>query len=269
MRYCRFIDGDRPRLGEVVGDAVHPLPAGTGLDGIIAGETGDHRAPRDLAGLTLAAPLEPGKIIGIALNYRAHAEETGREIPAEPRPFAKLATAVTGPSDPIRAPGFSSELDYEGELAVVIGRRARRVGSADALGHVLGYMVMNDVSARDAQRAEPQWLRAKGCDTFAPCGPWLTRAEAVGDPQDLRLRTWVNDEIRQDGRTNDMIFDVADLIAWISQAVTLEPGDVIATGTPSGVGVAMDPQRFLVGGDRVRIEIEGLGSIENTVEADA
>lgn len=269
MRYCRFIEGGRPRLGQLVEDAVHPLPRGAGLAEVVAGAAGDARAALDLADLALAAPVDPGKIIGIALNYRAHAEETGREIPAEPRPFAKLVTAVTGPMDEIRAPAFSSEIDYEGELAVVIGTRARRVPAADALDHVLGYMVMNDVSARDAQRAEPQWLRAKGCDTFAPCGPWLTRAEAIPDPQDLRLRTWVNDEIRQDGRTTDMIFAVADLIAWISQAVTLEPGDVIATGTPSGVGVAMDPPRFLADGDRVRVEIEGLGAIENSVVADA
>ena len=122
---------------------------------------------------------------------------------------------------------------------------------------------------QDAQRAEPQWLRAKGCDTFAPCGPWLTRADAVVDAQDLRVRTWVNDELRQDGNTGDMIFSIAELIAWLSRDVTLEPGDVIATGTPSGVGVAMDPPRFLSDGDRVRIEIDGLGAIDNPVVAGA
>lgn len=269
MRYCRFIDASRPRFGRIVDDEVHPLPIAAGLADVTAGTAGERDDARALGAVELLAPVEPGKVIGIALNYRAHAQETGREIPEEPRPFSKLTSAVTGPASEIRTPAFSDKVDYEGELAVVIGRRARQVPERAALDHVLGYMVMNDVSARDAQRAEPQWLRAKGCDTFAPCGPWLTRADAVPDPQDLRVRTWVNDELRQDGNTGDMIFSIAELIAWMSQAVTLEPGDMIATGTPSGVGVAMDPPRFLSDGDRVRIEIDGLGAIDNPVVSGA
>ena len=267
MRYCRFMDAGGPRLGSVHDDAIHPLPASAELAAVVAGERGDPAGARALADVELLAPVAAGRIIGIALNYRGHAEETGRPIPSTPRPFAKLASA-TGPRAPIRLPRFSDEVDYEGELAVVIGRAVRGVSPAGALDHVLGYMVMNDVSARDAQREEPQWLRAKGCDTFAPCGPWLTRADAVADPQDLRIRTWVNDELRQDGHTGDMIFGVAELIAWLSAAVTLEPGDVIATGTPAGVGVAMEPPRFLAAGDRVRVAIDGLGAIENVAVGD-
>ena len=162
-------------------------------------------------------------------------------------------------------PGYTRELDYEGELAVVIGRAARDVPEGRALDHVYGYAVLDDVSARDRQREEPQWVRAKGGDTFAPIGPWVTTADEVPDPQALRIRTWVNGELRQDGTTADMVFGVAELIAWCSAAFTLEPGDVIATGTPAGVGAGRTPPAFLAPGDRVRIEIEGLGSIEHEI----
>lgn len=265
VRYCRFIDAGRPRVGLVTSSGVQPFPADAGVLAVIAGAEPESGPIRPLKELELLPPIDPGKVFGIALNYRAHAIETGKEIPPHPRPFAKLTSALTGPTDEIHLPAFSDEVDYEGELAVVIGRRAKGVAAEQALDHVFGYLVMNDVSARDAQRAEPQWIRAKGCDTFGPCGPWLTGAEAVPDPQDLRIRTWINDELRQDGSTSDMIFSVAELIAWISASITLEPGDVLVTGTPSGVGVAMDPPRFLKAGDRVRIEIDGLGSLDNPV----
>ncbi len=162
-------------------------------------------------------------------------------------------------------PAYTSELDYEGELAVVIGRRARDVAEADALAHVFGYAVMNDVSARDRQREEPQWTRAKGGDGFGPFGPWVTTADEVPDPQDLTVRTWVNGDLRQDASTAEMVFSVSALVAWCSASFTLEPGDVITTGTPAGVGVARTPQAFLVPGDVVRVEIDGLGALENTV----
>jgi 5-carboxymethyl-2-hydroxymuconate isomerase len=222
-------------------------------------------APIPLEGLELLPPLVPGKLLGIGLNYRDHAAETGAELPREPLVFAKLTTSLTGPAGDVMRPGYAGELDYEGELAVVIGRRARDVSEADALAHVFGYAVMDDITARDRQREEPQWIRAKGGDTFAPFGPWVTTADEVPDPQALTIRTWVNDELRQDGRTADMVFGVAALVAWCSASFTLEAGDVITTGTPAGVGVARRPPVFLRPGDRVRVEIDGLGTLDNAV----
>jgi 2-keto-4-pentenoate hydratase/2-oxohepta-3-ene-1,7-dioic acid hydratase in catechol pathway len=222
-------------------------------------------APIPLEGLELLPPLVPGKLLGIGLNYRDHAAETGAELPREPLVFAKLTTSLTGPAGDVMRPGYAGELDYEGELAVVIGRRARDVSEADALAHVFGYAVMDDITARDRQREEPQWIRAKGGDTFAPFGPWVTTADEVPDPQALTIRTWVNDELRQDGRTADMVFGVAALVAWCSASFTLEAGDVITTGTPAGVGVARRPPVFLQPGDRVRVEIDGLGTLDNAV----
>jgi len=265
MRLCTFRDDDGSRLGRVEGDRVQPLAGASvadALGGALPGSVGD---PRALADLELLAPLRPGKLIGIGLNYRDHAAETGAELPRQPLLFAKFTSSVTGPAAPIERPAYAAELDYEGELAVVIGRRARDVAQADALGHVFGYAVMDDVTARDRQREEPQWIRAKGGDTFGPFGPWITTADEVPDPQALGIRTWVNDELRQDGRTADMVFGVAELIAWISASLTLEPGDVITTGTPAGVGVARKPPLFLEPGDRVRVEIDGLGVLDNPV----
>ena len=265
MRLCTFRDHAGPRLGRVEGDRVQPL-AGAGvaaaLDGAVPEAAGD---PLPLDGVELLPPLVPGKIIGIGLNYRDHAAETGAALPARPLLFAKLPTSVTGAAADIVVPSYTDELDYEGELAVVIGRRARDVTEADALAHVFGYAVMDDVSARDRQREEPQWIRAKGGDTMAPFGPWITTADEVPDPQALRIRTWVNDDLRQDGTTADMVFGVAALIAFCSASFMLEPGDVITTGTPAGVGVARRPQAFLRPGDRVRVEIEGLGVLDNPV----
>jgi 5-carboxymethyl-2-hydroxymuconate isomerase len=265
MRLCTFRDHDGTRLGRVEGDRVQPLAAAdvaAVLGGAVPEAAG---APRPLAGLELLPPLRPGKIIGIGLNYRDHAAETGAELPTRPLLFAKLPTSVAGAAADIVVPGYTGELDYEGELAVVIGRRVRDAAEGDALGAVFGYAVMDDVSARDRQREEPQWIRAKGGDTMAPFGPWITTADEVPDPQDLRIRTWVNGELRQDGSTADMVFGVAALIAFCSASFTLEPGDVITTGTPAGVGVARDPKAFLRSGDRVRVEIDGLGALDNPV----
>jgi 2-keto-4-pentenoate hydratase/2-oxohepta-3-ene-1,7-dioic acid hydratase in catechol pathway len=265
MRLCTFRDHDGTRLGRVEGDRVQPLAAAdvaAALDGALPEPVG---APRPLAGVELLPPLRPGKIIGIGLNYRDHAAETGAALPTRPLLFAKLPTSVTGAAADIVVPGYTDELDYEGELAVVIGRRVRDAAEEEALEAVLGYAVMDDVSARDRQREEPQWIRAKGGDTMAPFGPWITTRDEIPDPQDLRIRTWVNDELRQDGHTADMVFGVAALIAFCSASFTLEPGDVITTGTPAGVGVARRPQAFLRPGDRVRVEIEGLGTLDNAV----
>jgi 5-carboxymethyl-2-hydroxymuconate isomerase len=267
VRLCTYLGADGPRLGLVEDGAVRPLGAPDLLSVIRGADPGEPGPPEPLDGVTLLAPLRPPKLIGIGLNYRDHAEETGQSAPTEPLMFAKLVTAVTGPAGPVPLPAYTEELDYEGALAVVIGRRARDVAAADALDHVFGYAVMDDVSARDRQRAEPQWVRAKGGDGFAPFGPWVTTADEVPDPQALRIRTWVNGDLRQDGTTADMVFGVADLVAYCSSQYTLEPGDVITTGTPAGVGTARRPPAYLGVGDRVRIEIDGLGAIEHPVVA--
>jgi 2-keto-4-pentenoate hydratase/2-oxohepta-3-ene-1,7-dioic acid hydratase in catechol pathway len=209
-----------------------------------------------LAEVTLLAPIpEPGTIYAIGLNYRRHVEETGGKIPEAPIVFVKVRGSVAPPGGPIRCPEVVHRLDYEGELTIVIG----------AGGQIGGFCVADDVSARDLQNREPQWTRAKGADTFCPFGPWVTTADEVSDPDDLRLQTWVNGELRQDSRTSDLIFGCQELVDFIAQTCTLRPGDLILTGTPNGVGMAMDPPRFLSSGDRVTIAIEELGEIEHAV----
>jgi len=266
MRLLTFDGPAGPRAGVLDGEVVQPITS-TVMEVIGGAEVVPDGAPTPLASLVLRAPMRPGKLIGIGLNYRAHAAETGMPVPTSPLLFAKLTSAVTDPGGPVELPSYSTMVDFEGELAVVIGRTARDVPAERALDHVFGYAVMNDVSARDAQRDEPQWVRAKGADTFAPWGPWITTADEVPDPQALRVRTWVSGELMQDAPTSEMVFTVADLIAFISGSFTLEPGDIIATGTPAGVGVARDPRRFLVDGDTVVVEIDGLGRIEHPVVA--
>lgn len=264
MKILTYVAPDGPRAGVLDGDLVQPILAGV-VDVVGGAAVAPDGAPVPLADVTLAAPLRPGKLIGIGLNFRDHAAETGKAVPTLPLLFAKMPTSVTGPGGPVVLPRYTTEPDFEGELAVVIGRTARDVTPDEALGHVFGYAVMDDVSARDRQREEPQWVRAKGADTFAPWGPWITTADEVPDPQALRIRTWVSGELMQDGTTADMVFTVAELVAFISGSFTLEPGDVITTGTPAGVGVARVPPRFLRPGDVVRIEIDGLGAIEHPV----
>ena len=267
MRLCSFSGPDGPLPGLVSGDVVTPLTAASTLD-IIAGADPVPAGPAvPLADVTLEAPVIPGAALAIGLNYRAHAAETGQEPPAEPVLFAKMRGTVNRPSGPVVHPDWTRRLDYEGELGVVIGRRAHRVSAADALGHVFGYMVVNDVSASDRQKSEPQWIRATSGWGFMPMGPWITSADEAGDPQTLRIRTWVNGDLRQDTSTADMLFPVAELVAFASQVFPLEPGDVITTGTPSGVGVGMDPRQFLVPGDVVRIDIDRLGTIEHAIVA--
>jgi len=213
-------------------------------------------------------PIErPGKIVCVGLNYRAHAEEQGAKLPERPLLFAKWPTALAGPGDPILLPSITLEVDYEGELAVLIGSRVKGVSAANALEAVRGYLCANDVTARDLQRADRQFTRSKSLDGFCPVGPAFVSAADVGDPQSLRLRTLVNGEVRQDSSTADMIFTVAELIAFVSEAITLEPGDLLLTGTPSGVGVFRDPPVFLADGDVVTVEIEKIGSLTNPVRA--
>ena len=201
-----------------------------------------------------------GKFIGIGLNYHDHARETGAKAPLEPIVFNKWTTCLSGPFDALEQPPHSTRLDWEVELGVVIGRRARYVGVAQALRHVAGYCTLNDVSERQFQIGRgSQWDKGKGCDGFGPVGPWLVSADEVPDPQALALRLDVNGQRMQQGSTRDMIFSVAQIISYLSHFMTLLPGDLIATGTPAGVGMGMDPPRFLQPGDVVELEIQGLG----------
>jgi len=217
----------------------------------------------------LLAPIpRPGKFICVGLNYKDHCEEQNVPPPSNPVIFAKFANAVCGPKDIVRRPACTSKLDFEGELGVVIGKRGKRIQRDEALSYVFGYMIINDVSARDIQKNDGQWLRAKSMDGFAPTGPCITTADEIPDPQNLSLRTTVNGQVMQESHTSRMIFPVAELIEFISQAITLEPGDIISTGTPSGVGVWRTPPVFLKAGDVVRIEIEKLGVLENEIADD-
>jgi acylpyruvate hydrolase len=206
--------------------------------------------------VTLLAPVPaPRATFGIGLNYADHIAETGGERPESPLVFMKLPSSAAAPNGPVRCPAVVRRLDYEGELAVVMGTG----------GVVAGYAVADDLSARDLQGREPQWTRAKGADGFCPYGPWITTADEIPDPHTLGLRTWVNGELRQDSSTSNLIFTVPELVAFIGETCTLEPGDLILTGTPSGVGLGLNPPRFLASGDVVRIEIERLGTIEHAV----
>jgi 2-keto-4-pentenoate hydratase/2-oxohepta-3-ene-1,7-dioic acid hydratase in catechol pathway len=207
----------------------------------------------------------PGKIVCVGLNYRDHAEESGMEIPQRPLLFAKWPSSLVGPGRPIVLPEQSQEVDYEAELGVVVGRRAQRVAVADALDYVAGYVCANEVSARDIQFADGQWTRAKSFDTFCPVGP-ITPADQVPDPQVLQIRCLLNGEAVQDSSTAQMIFTVAEVIAFTSNGITLEPGDLILTGTPAGVGFGRKPPVYLADGDEVTIEIERIGSLTNPVQ---
>lgn len=212
--------------------------------------------------------VRPGKILGIGLNYKDHAAETGREPPKTQTWFVKQATAANGPYAPVEMPKVSDKLDYEAELVVVIGQRGRHVPAARAMEIVAGFCCGCDYSVRDWQRATPTMNMGKGFDTHAPFGPWIVSPDELGDLSDLGVRSYVNGEQRQNGRAGDMIFGVAAQIAHLTKAFTLEPGDVIFTGTPAGVGAAFDPPKFVSIGDKVRIEIDGIGHIENEIIAD-
>jgi 2,4-didehydro-3-deoxy-L-rhamnonate hydrolase len=230
-------------------------------------EPGEEPVP--LSEARLHAPVErPGKIIAIGLNYEDHAAETGAEIPEKPIVFAKYPNAVIGPGEPILIPPITEQVDYEAELAVVVGREAKNVSESEALDYVFGYANSNDVSSRDLQFSEGgQWTRSKSIDTFCPVGPFIATTDEIPDPQDLSVRCTLNGEVMQDGTTSKMIFSVAQLVSFLSGGMTLEPGDIIITGTPPGVGMARDPQVWLRPGDEVSVEIEGLGTLTNPVEA--
>jgi acylpyruvate hydrolase len=260
MKLARFTVPDRrePFSGIVNGEQV---VAFGGDDGVLAALAGG-RVPDSelgrwpLSEVTLLAPIaEPGTIYAIGLNYARHVEEAGATRPEQPIVFVKVRGSVAPPGGPIICPEVVRRLDYEGELTIVMGSH----------GQIAGYCVADDVTARDLQGRESQWTRAKGADTFCPFGPWITTADEVPEPGELRLRTWVNGELRQDSSTADLIFGCRQLVSFIAQTCTLRPGDLILTGTPNGVGMAQDPPAFLSSGDTVRIEIERLGVIEHSV----
>jgi len=216
----------------------------------------------------VALPIErPQKIVCIGLNYRDHAEEQGTELPAAPLLFAKWTNTLIGPGEPIVIPPITKQVDYEAELGVVIGERVRGASAENALEAVAGFLCLNDVSARDLQFSDGQWVRGKSLDTFCPIGPEFVPAADVPDPQALAIRAVVNGEVLQDSHTSNMIFSVAEIVAHVSRSITLEPGDLIATGTPAGVGAFRDPPVWLEPGDEVTIEIEGLGALTNPVRA--
>ena len=225
------------------------------------------KVSRSLSRVSLMPPITfPPKIICLGVNYLDHAAETKTSVPDEPIIFLKPHTAIIGPTKAIIKPKFVKELDYEGELCIVMGKTAKNISVKDAKNYVFGYTVFNDVSARDFQFKDSQWTRGKSFDTFAPTGPWITTENQLRRTDNLGIHTWVNGELRQNGTTQNMVFNVNEIVYHLSRVMTLEPCDIIATGTPSGVGFAMTPKQFLKHGDIVRIEIEGIGTLENPVE---
>jgi 2-keto-4-pentenoate hydratase/2-oxohepta-3-ene-1,7-dioic acid hydratase in catechol pathway len=282
VRVATFAGDDGPRVGVVDGDELADVTAADPTlprhlpELLAAGRLADlpslaTRAPRrPLATTALLAPVpHPPKLLAIGLNYADHVAESATSKPAHQLWFNKQATCVVGPGQPIEVPRASSAVDYEGELAFVIGRRGRHVPAARAAEVIAGYTIMNDVSVRDWQFRTPTMTMGKSFDSHGPMGPWLVTADELGDPHRLRLRTWVNGDLRQDASTADMLFDCFEMVEHLTTAFTLEPGDVISTGTPSGVGYARTPPLFLRAGDVVRIEIEGIGRLENPVVDEA
>jgi 2-keto-4-pentenoate hydratase/2-oxohepta-3-ene-1,7-dioic acid hydratase in catechol pathway len=252
MRLCRFDAGAGPRQGVVE-------------DGFVRER--DDPVAHPLDEVRLLAPVHPRKFLAIGLNYADHIAESGMEAPQFPVFFNKQVTCVIGPDDDVHMPRVSSLLDYEGELAAVIGTRCRHVPADRAREVVLGYTICNDISVRDWQLRTPTMTMGKSFDTHGPLGPWVVTQDELGDPHDLRIRTFVNDELRQDASTREMIFNCYEQVAHLSEAFTLEPGDVIATGTPAGIGAVRQPfpDGLLKVGNVVRIEIEGIGELRNTV----
>ncbi len=277
MRIATFREGSGVRAGLVVGDGVRlsgpigstDLPAWLRAVDDLRSEPQRHPLV-GLDGLVRAAPIpRPGKVVAIGLNYVDHATEGAFEVPRAPLIFAKYPTSVIGPGDAIRwRADLTSAVDFEAELAVCIGRTATRVSLETALEHVLGYCCLNDVSARDLQFADQQWVRGKSLDSFCPMGPEIVTADEIGDPQALGISCIVSGEVLQKASTADMIFSVAELVSYCSHHFTLEPGDVIATGTPPGVGWFREPRRVLRSGDVVEVRIEGIGSLVNPCVVD-
>jgi len=292
LKLVRYRDGERERYGVLINNKVVCLPRlakrlnkefperlegfiTSGAKGIEAAEkllrnateNDVKHASSPVNQVTLLAPIaSPPKIVCLGLNYRDHAAEQNVAIPDEPIIFIKPHTTIIGPNENIVKPSFVKQLDYEAELAIVIGRKAKNVPVSEAKSCIFGYTILNDVSARDIQFKDKQWTRGKSFDTFAPTGPCITTANQLQDTSNLSIRTWVNNELRQNSTTKNMVFNVYEIIHHLSQVMTLEPCDVIATGTPAGVGFALKPQpKFLQAGDIIRIEIEKIGFLENMV----
>jgi 2-keto-4-pentenoate hydratase/2-oxohepta-3-ene-1,7-dioic acid hydratase in catechol pathway len=280
MKLATFSHRGPTRIGAVEGEEIVDLAAAApalpremrgfleaGPDALAAAHAALAGGPRiPLAEVRLAAPIaRPPKFLAVGLNYADHVAESGQETPRFPTLFNKQSTCVVGPGDAIHVPRASHVVDYEGELGFVVGRRCRHVPREDAPDVIAGYLIVNDVTVRDWQLRIPTWTMGKSFDTHGPIGPWIVTPDELPDPHRLRLRTWVNGELRQDSNTKELIFDCFALVEHLSTAFTLEPGDVVATGTPSGVGIAMKPPRLLKAGDTVRIEIEGIGALENPV----
>ncbi len=281
MKIASFVLDGKRAIGAVVGDQIAVLSAVGFPDSmrrlVESGAEAWQRAAQAVAAgvcpkvpfnsVKLLAPVsDPTKVVAIGLNYKDHAHEQNVPLPKAPLIFAKFPSSVVGPFDSISwDPALTQQVDYEVELGVVIGKRARRVSEADALDYVFGYMVINDISARDLQFGDKQWVRGKSLDTFCPTGPFIVTADEIADPQKLAIRCLVNGNIMQNSSTAQMVFGVRELVSFCSQAFTLEPGDLIATGTPSGVGTFRKPPFYLKNGDVVTTEVEGIGRIENVV----
>ncbi|HEY0275798.1 MAG TPA: fumarylacetoacetate hydrolase family protein [Paenirhodobacter sp.] len=281
MKLLRFTDADQTRIGKLVGDQVIDLSGVVGVGASMRALIGDLGALRPaldaatgpayaLSSVRIEAPLpDPRKFMGIGMNYAKHAEEArlaGIPTPTSQLWFNKQVTCIVGPTDPVVKWDATEAMDYEVELGVVIGKRCRHVKAADARSVIAGYMVVNDVSARDWLKRSPTFTLGKSFDTYGPSGPWITTDDEVTDPLALEMKLWVNGELRQNHPTDDMIYDIWAQIEYLSTVMTLEPGDILATGTPSGIGAPTG--RFLKAGDVVRAEISGLGTLENTVIAE-
>ncbi|MEP7292186.1 MAG: fumarylacetoacetate hydrolase family protein [Chloroflexota bacterium] len=267
MKLTTFSYNGRTRIGIIEGDAIRIAAWQDTMRQLIRrGVTPARTYERvALADAKLHAPLMPGKIIAIGRNYAEHAAETGSPLPDKPLIFAKFPSSVIGSGEAITwRKSITNEVDWEAELAVVIGKRAREVSEADALNYVYGYCVANDVSARDLQiKIDTQWTRGKSLDTFCPLGPYIVTRDEITDPQNLAIKSTVNGEQMQDSNTSNMIFKIPQLISYCSQMFTLEPGDLILTGTPDGVGIGRKPPRFLADGEIVTVSVEGIGEVSN------
>ena len=266
MRWVRFDTEKGSHFGLLENQSV--LSTSLTWSEILAGEIRSPKVEYALGAFPLLAPVErPGKIIAIGLNYMDHCRETNTEPPKRPLIFTKFTTAMIGPNTPIQwTSALTKQVDYEAELAVVIGKTTRHVSEGEALDYVFGYTCANDVSARDLQFSDGQWIRGKSLDTFCPIGPVLVTKDEIPNPQALAIRCILNGEHVQESNTSEMIFGVAHLISFASQAFTLEPGDIILTGTPHGTGAFRNPKLFMQHGDRVVVEIDGIGRLENTCE---
>ena len=283
MKLVTLIHNGHTQIGAVVDDCVaiatgHIEHANDMITFLASGEagltamqaliaSGQHRV-KSTDVLLLAPVPRPGKFLGIGLNYADHISETGRDKPEYPTFFTKQSTCVIGPGAAIHCPKVSEKVDYEGELGFVIGKRCRHVSVENAHEVIAGYTICNDVTVRDWQHRTPTWTLGKSFDTHGPMGPWLVTADEIADPHNLTLKTWVDEELRQNANTREMIFNCYEMIAYLSQVMTLEPGDVISTGTPAGVGVKMQPRGYLKPGQTVRIEIESVGTLTNPVLAE-